>query len=67
MTARSEDHGILFARDDFEYSLYLSIGRAQRERGGKATFGLKMPAFSEIAKEDVRLAKVKNILRISMF
>jgi hypothetical protein len=42
MTARSDKHGILFARGDFEYSLYLSLARGQRERGEKSAFGLQV-------------------------
>ncbi|RYP67448.1 hypothetical protein DL771_007226 [Monosporascus sp. 5C6A] len=46
MTAPSAQHGILFALGDFEYSLYLSLARGQRERGGKSTFGLKVASSS---------------------
>jgi hypothetical protein len=42
MTARSDKHGILFARGDFECSLYLSLARGQRDRGGKSAFGLQV-------------------------
>ena len=42
MTAKSEKHGIIFARGDFEYSLYLALARGQKERGGKSAFGLKV-------------------------
>ncbi|KAK4102630.1 hypothetical protein N658DRAFT_495342, partial [Parathielavia hyrcaniae] len=42
MTARSDRHGIVFARGDFEYSLYLSLARGQRDRGGKSAFGLQV-------------------------
>jgi hypothetical protein len=42
MTARSDKHGIVFARGDFEYSLYLSLARGQRDRGGKSAFGLQV-------------------------
>ncbi|RYP42700.1 hypothetical protein DL767_000069 [Monosporascus sp. MG133] len=46
MTAPSKKHGIVFARGDFQYSLYLSLARGQRERGGKSTFGLKLESSS---------------------
>jgi len=42
MTARSDKHGIIFARGDFEYSLYLALARGQKEQGGKSAFGLKV-------------------------
>ncbi|RYO92591.1 hypothetical protein DL764_008113 [Monosporascus ibericus] len=42
MTAPSNKAGILFARGDFEYSLYSSLARGQRTFGGKSTFGLKL-------------------------
>jgi hypothetical protein len=42
MTAPSKDHGLIFARGDFEYSPYLSLARGQKERGGSSSFGLKV-------------------------
>ncbi|RYP76969.1 hypothetical protein DL770_007143 [Monosporascus sp. CRB-9-2] len=47
MTAPSKKHGIVFARGDFQYSLYLSLARGQRERGGKSTFGLKLESSKD--------------------
>jgi hypothetical protein len=42
ITAPSTEHGIAFARGDFEYSLYSSLARGQRSAGGKSTFSLKV-------------------------
>lgn len=54
MTAPSDEHGIVFARGDFEYSLYLSLARGQQERGGKSSFGLKVVSSDEFANSPVR-------------
>ncbi|KAK4121814.1 hypothetical protein N657DRAFT_98288 [Parathielavia appendiculata] len=55
MTARSDKHGIVFARGDFEYSLYLSLARGQRISGGKSAFGLQVaePERSASSCEEV--------------
>lgn len=42
MTAPSNTSGIIFARGDFDYSLYSYLARAQRMVGGKSSFGLKL-------------------------
>jgi hypothetical protein len=47
MTVPSNDHGIIFTHGDFEYSLYLALARGQRERGGKASFGMKLATSSK--------------------
>ncbi|RYO85106.1 hypothetical protein DL766_006716 [Monosporascus sp. MC13-8B] len=52
MTAPSDKHGILFARGDFEYSLYLSVARGQMEYGRKSAFGLKLPSSSSPAENN---------------
>ncbi|RYP70483.1 hypothetical protein DL771_005420 [Monosporascus sp. 5C6A] len=44
MSTRSEENGIIFARGDFEDSMYSALARAQRMSGGKSTFGLKVAA-----------------------
>ncbi|KAK1833618.1 hypothetical protein QBC39DRAFT_302450 [Podospora conica] len=49
MTTPSDEHGIIFARGDFEYSLYLALARGQKERGGKSSFGLKVASSDEFA------------------
>lgn len=36
----------MFARGDFEYSLYASLARGQRSPGGKSAFGLKLSSGS---------------------
>jgi hypothetical protein len=54
VTAPSDDYGILFARGDFEYSLYLSLARGQRTKGGKSSFGLKMASTPEPPDNKVR-------------
>lgn len=51
MTAKSETHGVIFARGDFEYSLYLALARGQKESGGKSTFGLKIDTSKELATD----------------
>ncbi|KAK4210373.1 hypothetical protein QBC37DRAFT_322240 [Rhypophila decipiens] len=50
MTAPSDDHGLVYARGDFEYSLYLALARGQKEKGGKSAFGLKVAPSDELAK-----------------
>lgn len=58
MTAPSDEYGIIFARGDFEYSLYLSLARGQQERGGKSSFGLKVSCSDEFAKNPVSLGRL---------
>lgn len=53
MTAPSDDHGLVFARGDFEYSLYLALARGQKQKGGKSAFGLKIALADELAKDKV--------------
>jgi hypothetical protein len=55
MTTPSDEHGIIFARGDFEYSLYLALARGQKERGGKSSFGLKVASSDEFATDPVSL------------
>ena len=54
MTRPSDEHGIIFARGDFEYSLYLALARGQKERGGKSSFGLKVSSSDDFANHPVR-------------
>ncbi len=42
ISAPSEKHGIVFARGNFEQSMYSSLARAQRHFGGESTFGLEL-------------------------
>lgn len=57
MTTPSDEHGIIFARGDFEYSLYLALARGQKERGGKSSFGLKVASSDEFASNPVSLER----------
>ncbi|KAH7303391.1 hypothetical protein B0I35DRAFT_179553 [Stachybotrys elegans] len=61
MTAPSKKYGIIFARGDLEYSLYLALGRGQRERGGKATFGLKLPSTEDILPQKTDRPRVLQL------
>ncbi|KAM7197469.1 hypothetical protein V8F20_006614, partial [Naviculisporaceae sp. PSN 640] len=51
MTAPSDVHGLVFARGEFEYSLYLALARGQKEKGGKSAFGLKIALVDELARD----------------
>ncbi|KAF7506297.1 hypothetical protein GJ744_011870 [Endocarpon pusillum] len=42
LSAPSQEHGLIFGRDNFTRSPYASLARAQREFGGLSTFGLKL-------------------------
>jgi len=57
MTTPSDEHGIIFARGDFECSLYLALARGQKERGGKSSFGLKVASSDEFATDPVSLGR----------
>jgi hypothetical protein len=61
MTARSKTCGIVFARGDFDYSLYSCLARAQRKIGGKSTFGLKLACNQPKYIGDTREAKTATI------
>ena len=63
MTAPSEKHGILFARGDFEYSLYLSLARGQREKGGKSVFGLQVAAPEKSASPEKEVSAQQSRLK----
>ncbi|KAH7378144.1 hypothetical protein BKA64DRAFT_250626 [Cadophora sp. MPI-SDFR-AT-0126] len=47
MSAKSKQHGIIFAQGNFESTLYSSLARAQRSYVGLSTFGLEVPVSPE--------------------
>ena len=53
MTVPSKDHGLVFVRGDFEYSLYLSLARAHKTSGGSSAFGLKLETSDEYVRDRV--------------
>jgi len=62
MTAPSEDHGMVFARGDFEYSLYLALARGQKQKGGKSAFGLKIGVPDFLARTPVSVFPLRESL-----
>lgn len=65
MTAPSKDHGLVFARGDFEYSLYLALARGQKKSGGKSAFGLKLEISDEFASDRVSSPAILTLWHFS--